>query len=154
MIAPTSCDSKVNWGMSGCPTNRPSAKASASPSTGYLRESVRNGGASGCGLAPAVPVAWQRAQFLLSRASPRFTGARLSCADNEGTVSHGDHGEDKPEHRFAAHGELAPTVTGHIADLPEQRIPQQRFLDDGNRGFAGALAHKRAGVAGDQDRRR
>jgi hypothetical protein len=33
-----------------------------------------------------VPVAWQRAQFLLSRASPRFTGARLSCADNEGTA--------------------------------------------------------------------
>jgi hypothetical protein len=33
-----------------------------------------------------VPVAWQRAQFLLNRASPRFTGARLSCADNEDTA--------------------------------------------------------------------
>jgi hypothetical protein len=33
-----------------------------------------------------VPVAWQRAQFLLSRASPRFTGARLSCADNDGAA--------------------------------------------------------------------
>ena len=35
---------------------------------------------------PAVPVAWQRAQFLVSRASPRFTGALLSCADNGGTA--------------------------------------------------------------------
>ena len=80
MIAPTSSAAKTNSGMSGWPVERPSARASARPSILYLRERVRNGGASGCGLVPVRPTAWQRAQFLVSNYSPRPAGVVASCA--------------------------------------------------------------------------
>src|SRR6516162_2820066 len=63
-----------------------SAKASARPSILYLRESVRKGGAAGCGLAPVGPTAWQRAQFLVSNNSPRPAGVVASCAKTGATT--------------------------------------------------------------------
>src|SRR6266542_3667706 len=77
MIAPTSSASKTNSGMSGWPVERPSASASARPSILKLRESVRNGGAFGCGLAPLRPTAWHRAwptltESAASRMADRF----------------------------------------------------------------------------------
>ena len=80
MIAPTSSGAKTNSGMSGWPVDRPSASASARPSILYLRESVRKGGAAGCGLVPERPTAWQRAQFVASKNSPRPAGVVVSCA--------------------------------------------------------------------------
>src|SRR6516162_7116892 len=80
MIAPTSAGAKTNSGISGCPVERPSAKASERPSILYLRESVRKGGAAGCRLAPVRPTAWQRAQFVVTNNSPRPAGVVASCA--------------------------------------------------------------------------
>src|SRR6516162_490667 len=80
MIAPTSAGAKTNSGISGCPVERPSANASERPSILYLRESVRKGGAAGCGLVPVRPTAWQRAQFVVSNDSPRAASVVASSA--------------------------------------------------------------------------
>jgi hypothetical protein len=37
---------------------------------GYLLDSVRKGGAGGCGLSPSLPMAWQREQFSRTSSSP------------------------------------------------------------------------------------
>jgi hypothetical protein len=47
---------------------------------------VRNGGASGCGLLPSLPVAWQREQFFVTSTSPllvRSFSAAKACAANK-----------------------------------------------------------------------
>jgi hypothetical protein len=46
-MAAISSGSKTNSGISGWPTESPSASDSANPSMGYLRDRVRNGGAAG-----------------------------------------------------------------------------------------------------------
>ena len=46
---------------------------------GYFLDNVRNGGASPCGLSPVRSTAWQREQFLVSKACPRFSSAASSC---------------------------------------------------------------------------
>ena len=48
----------------------PSPGNSARLSTGYLLDSVRKGGAGGCGLSPSLPMAWQREQFFRTSGSP------------------------------------------------------------------------------------
>lgn len=48
----------------------PSASASSKSWSGYRRDNVRNGGASGWWLSSLRPTAWQRAQLALTRASP------------------------------------------------------------------------------------
>jgi len=79
--------------------------------------------------------------------------APLLCRQR-GQGTHRDSGEEKPEQELDVHAELAPSVTGHVANLLEQRIPQQRLLDNGNGSRPGARAHRRTRVAGNQDRRR
>src|SRR5262249_10610861 len=58
--------------------------ASANPWIGYLRESVRNNGASGCGLVPARPTEWHPAQFFISSSLPCFRVASAPCEMAEG----------------------------------------------------------------------
>ena len=86
MIAATSWDSKMNSGMSGWPTNKPS-QGFCRPSIGYLRERVRNGGAwpdGGCaGLTGRVAAG----AVLGQQALTRFSIAARSCAETEDTAS-------------------------------------------------------------------
>src|SRR4029079_14418422 len=83
MIASTSWGPNTKIGISGWPETMPSASDSARSSIGYFLESVRNGGAGGWGLSPSLPMAWQREQFSLTRASPlstRFLSAAFTGA--------------------------------------------------------------------------
>jgi len=73
---------------------RPSAKASERPSILYLRESVRKGGAAGCGLSPARPTAWHRTQFVVSNDSPRAAGVAASSAKTGKRREHCEQGNE------------------------------------------------------------
>ena len=70
-IAVISSGSKTNSGISGWPTESPSASDSASSSMGYLRAKVRNGGAAECGLSPVRAMAWQCAHRASNNSFPR-----------------------------------------------------------------------------------
>src|SRR5262245_888773 len=137
--------------MSGWPTDSPSARASCRPSIGYLRASVRNGGAAGCGLRPAVPVAWQRAQFLVSKASPRFSDGVRCCAETEDMATAPVASNAGRSRKRRLPRMLARSPADDIANLVEQRIPEQGLLDDRDARLVRPLAQRRTGVAGDQD---
>src|SRR6266545_1333259 len=143
MIAPTSSASKTNSAMSGWPVERPSASASASPSILKLRESVRNGGAFGCGLAPLRPTAWQRAQLAVSNDSPRRTGVLASSANPRGAMPI----VSKPRSK-------EPSIAPRMADRFEQPIPQQGLFHDRHTRFFGLVAQRQTGLARNQDRGR
>jgi hypothetical protein len=81
-MAAISSGSKTNSGISGWPTESPSASDSANPSMGYLRDRVRNGGAAECGLSPVRAMAWQRAHRAPSNSSPRPSSFASSAIAN------------------------------------------------------------------------
>jgi hypothetical protein len=147
MIAPTSSGAKTNSGMSGWPVERPSARASARPSILYLRESVRKGGAAGCGLVPERPTAWQRAQFVTSRNSPRPAGGGgLLCQDrcqDRPRHAHGDHRDETieslPAHMLllvppAPHGRMGVATKSKMGSSALIWLKSaMRLLDGSNR---------------------
>src|SRR6516165_4706243 len=123
MIAPTSAGAKTNSGISGCPVERPSANASERPSILYLRESVRKGGAAGCGLVPVRPTAWQRAQFVVSNDSPRAASVVASSAKTGNIVII----VSKATREYGLACAWLTACTDYIANLVEQCIPDERL---------------------------
>lgn len=87
MIAATSCALNTKIGMSGWPKmTMPSVSDSARSSTGYLWGGVQKGGASGCGITPSPPMAWQREQFPLTSASPlTVKSVSAACPRDQGS---------------------------------------------------------------------
>src|SRR5262249_11252818 len=154
MIAPTSSASKTNSGMSGWPVEMPSASASPSPSTLNLRESVRKGGACGWGLTPLRPTAWQRAQLAISNSSPGPAGVP-AFSSRVGGVSpilcNANISQRRPPARMTG---PACSSASRVGDYVEQPIAQQGFFHNRHAGFFGFFAQRRAGLAGNQNRRR